>query len=69
MAVAPEHKTNDGVHELSLHEGRELLDRAARRYLGISGDEFLERWERGDYDDDPDRPEVMRLAMLIPFGR
>jgi hypothetical protein len=38
----------------------------------MSGEEFLRRWDAGDFVDrvdDPDHPEIMRLAMLIPFGR
>jgi hypothetical protein len=69
MAVVPERETNEQIEELNLQEGRTLFDRAARHYLKISGDEFLVRWECGEYDDDPDRPDVMRVAMLIPFGR
>lgn len=69
MAIEPRRRSVTGIRELTPQEGKELLDRAARRYLQISSDEFLERWESGDYDDDPDRPEVMRVAMLIPFGR
>jgi len=34
-------------------------------YLGTSGAEFLERWDAGYYDDDPDRPEVMNVAAVI----
>jgi hypothetical protein len=37
-------------------EARTLFDDIARHNLQISGDEFRERWHRGDYDDDPDRP-------------
>ena len=59
--------------EISRQEGRKLLDRQAERYLGISGDEFLKRWDAGEYGDPDDRtenpPEVTRLAMLLPFVR
>jgi hypothetical protein len=54
---------------LDQDEGRHLFDREAQRLLGISGDEFLRRWEAGEYDADPDRPEIMSLAMLIPFAQ
>lgn len=62
---------NGKVRELSREEGRQLFDRQARRYLGISGDEFLEKWDAGEYGDPDDRtknpPGVMQLAMLLPF--
>jgi hypothetical protein len=59
-----------GVGEtMSTEEARELLDRQARRYLDMSGDEFVAAWLAGNFADDPDRPEVMRVAMLLPFGR
>jgi len=55
-------------HELSREEGLALLDRQARRYLGMSGDEFVQAWRSGQFDQDPDRPEVMRVAMLLPLA-
>jgi hypothetical protein len=57
------------IKELSLEEGRKLLDKQARRYLNMSGDQFIQKWESGEFDDDPDRPEIMRLVMLIPFAK
>jgi hypothetical protein len=61
--------TNGHIRELSLEEGRKLFDEAARFYLKVSGEEFIRSWEGGEYDDDPDRPEVMNVAMLLPFAR
>lgn len=55
--------------EVSREEGMEIIDRQAWRYLGISGEEFLHRWRRGEYDVDPDQPGVMDLIMLLPFAR
>ncbi|MGH2532468.1 MAG: hypothetical protein ACRDJW_09190 [Thermomicrobiales bacterium] len=49
-----------------------MLDREARRLLDISADEFLHRWDAGEYRDLPDTDEtrrIMRVAYLIPFGR
>jgi hypothetical protein len=57
------------VRETSLEEGRALLDRAARHYLKMSGPAFVKAWEAGEFDGDPERPEVMAVAMLLPFGR
>jgi hypothetical protein len=66
-------QANGEVRELSREEGRRLFDRQARRYLGISGEEFLEKWDAGNYGDPDDRtknpPGVMQLAMLLPFVR
>ncbi len=57
------------VQEVSAEEGREIVDQAARRYLNMTGEEFIAAWNGGKFDDDPDRPEVMRVAMLLPFAR
>jgi hypothetical protein len=57
------------VQELTPEEGRALLDQAARYYLDMSAEEFLAAWDRGDFAAEPDRPEVARVAILLPFGR
>jgi len=58
----------DDVTEATRDEGVALLDRAARESLNISGDEFLARWDAGEYED-MDDPAITRVAMLIPFAR
>jgi hypothetical protein len=60
--------TDIEVRELDREAGRELLDEQARKYLGVSGAEFLRRWEAGEIDADDD-PDVMRVAMLAGFAR
>lgn len=55
--------------ELSPEEGFALFDRQARRSLQMDGHEFLRRWEAGEFADDADRPEVMRVVQLLPFAR
>jgi hypothetical protein len=62
----PHHEVE--VVEVNREEGRAMLDRAAREVLNISGDEFLSRWDAGEYEDAED-PSVTRVAMLIPFAR
>jgi hypothetical protein len=57
------------VHELNAEEGRALFDRTARRLLNISGEEFLARWDRGDYEDEQENMAITKVAMLIPFAR
>lgn len=61
------------VREATREEGRILLDREARRLLGISGEEFLANLDAGQYegiseDDDIGRG-VIQLWYLIPFAR
>ena len=63
---------NEQIQYATPDEGRRLLDDQARKLLKISGDEFLRRWDAGEYRDVADAPgqrHIMRLAMLIPFGR
>lgn len=57
------------IRELSLEAGRVFFDREVRRVLQIGGDAFLTNWEAGAYDAEPDRSDIMYLAMLIPFAR
>lgn len=55
------------IHQYTAEEAREYFDAMAKFHLNISGDEFRKRWHRGDYDDDPDRPDVMTVAMCLPM--
>lgn len=61
--------TTSSSREYTENEGREIFDKAARRHLGISGEEFLRCWDAGEFADDPDRPEVIEVAMMIPLVR
>jgi hypothetical protein len=56
------------VVEVTREEGRAMLDQAAREALNMSADEFLRKWDAGEYED-ADDPAVTRVAMLIPFAR
>lgn len=61
-----------GVHFATEREGLALFDYQARKELGISGEEFLARWDAGEYHDPADETiarRIERLAMLIPFAR
>ena len=58
---------NDAV-ELTREQGKELFDRRAWKLLGISGEDFLRRWDSGDFMNSDD-PKVSTLAVLIPFTR
>lgn len=50
-------------------EARDTFERAARRSLGMSGEEFLSRWDAGEWPDPDSVPGVMAVAMLIPLVR
>lgn len=56
------------VEEISLDEGRKLLDQAARLHLNMSGEEFMAAWDEGRFED-PDTLAVQQVAALLPFGR
>lgn len=60
---------NGRVRKMTPMQARRLFDHHARRMLGISGREFLRRWDAGEYADDPDRPGVMHVAMLRHLAR
>jgi len=48
-------------------EGVELLDRQARKYLGMSGPEFRDKFRSGELTEN-DHPEVIRVSFLIPLA-
>ena len=58
---------------LSREEGHERFDYAARETTGMSGPEFLARYDAGEIDEPGDETSedwaLRRLIMLIPFGR
>mgnify|MGYP007126066466 CR=1 FL=1 len=55
--------------ELSADEGRALFNRRCRKLLHVSGDEFLDAYDRGVAWDRWDVDKVIELSMLIPFAR
>jgi hypothetical protein len=64
-----------GVHIVtSPEEAQAIFDRRVRHELGISGDEFLRRWNAGEYGvlgELPDTTEgrrIRRLVDLISFA-
>jgi len=57
------------IRTLTRSEGFALLDRQARAELGVSGQTFIKRWKAGRYARCAARPEVIRVAMLLPLAR
>jgi hypothetical protein len=65
-------KESEGVRLLNDEEARQHFDRSARRLLGISGEEFLRRYDAGEYDrelEDRELRGVMKLRMIENFVR
>lgn len=68
----PDRDAIPGIHLTTAKEGQELFDRQSRELLGISGNEFLRRWDTGVYRPIPDTAEgrkIRRLVMMMPFAR
>ncbi|MGH9513558.1 MAG: hypothetical protein ACRD2U_15620 [Terriglobales bacterium] len=58
------------ARELSRSEAKALFNATAEMYLRVSGDEFLRRWDDGQYQDESAcTTRVMRVAALIPLVR
>ncbi|MBA2277936.1 MAG: hypothetical protein H0W06_09270 [Chloroflexia bacterium] len=71
MASSASHSTLSSSI-LSAEEGRQLFDEFARELLHMDGEEFMRRWNAGEYEDLEDIPEngeILYLSMLMPFGR
>ena len=56
-----------GVRYVTREEGVAMLDEAARKYLNMSGEEFVRRYRAGDIPD-PDRSEVIRLSFIMQYA-
>lgn len=65
-------RIEQGVRWLTPEETRARFDAEARRVMGISGEEFLRRYDAGDFTDvhdDGENIEFTGLEALIPWGR
>ena len=76
MATVPEHvdeeHEDDGIRFIDDDEARDLFDRNARRLLGISGEEFLRRYDAGKYNgplEDGEIDNVRAMIMMLDFVR
>jgi hypothetical protein len=58
----------DDPDELTVEEGHAMFNRLSQDRLGISREEFLDRLDRGEYDD-TDSEDVILLRILTPFAR
>ena len=63
---------HDGVEVLTPEQAWLSFDRQARELLGMGGEEFIRRWDAGEYDaiaDEPGHTDLVYLAMLRPVDR
>lgn len=65
MARSTSSNSKPKVRRLTPEEARRLLDRRARRQLGISGDEFLDRFRRGEIGASSEHSALAVLAELV----
>lgn len=52
--------------------GRRLFDELARKVMGMSGEEFIRRWEAGEYwgiADEEGHRHIGDLIAMIPLAR
>lgn len=59
--------TENRIDEVTPSEGRTMLDAATRFYLGISAEEFIRKYDAGEYRG-VDISEVQHLAILRHFA-
>jgi len=74
MVALPNKELADVPYVLTPEEGKAFFDEQARYVTGLSGDEFIAKWDAGEYRDrdldaTPEGRTIAFLAMLIPFGR
>lgn len=67
MPVAKKNRTH-GTKWVTRLQAKAVLDARARRVLNISGDEFIAKWNAGEFRkmDSGDCPGVIELALLAP---
>jgi len=61
-----------GILIATVEQSWELFDQEARALLGISGEEFLQKWDAGEFDQVADSDLARRLnslLMMLPFVR
>jgi hypothetical protein len=72
MMATTQEKLIGGVKIVDADEASDIFDALSRQLMNISGEEFLRRWEAGEYADVVDTPDhlhITRLALLIPLAK
>lgn len=60
-----------GVVYMDRGDSADLFDKISRKNMGISGAEFLRRWDSGEFEgvDWDDVPGLAEVATALPFAR
>ena len=58
-----------GIETLTEMEARAVFDRVARRRLNMGSDEFLRRWDAGEFREADERVGLEELLLLLPLVR
>lgn len=69
MSAALTKYSTGQLQELSKAQARRLFNQQAKHYLHMTGKEFIKKWDAGLFNGRTDSPAVIRVAMLLPFGR
>lgn len=67
-----ERDSPEGVTYLSGNEARAYFEREIQRLLGMSGEEFLRRYDAGEYEhmeETLENRKFLEASFLIHFGR
>lgn len=67
--ITDEDITVPGVHILTREEAWQIFDEQAREWLGLSGQEFLDAYDRGEFDDRAEDDRVYPMLMILPLAR
>jgi len=59
------------VVELDARAANEMFDDIARKRMGMSGEEFLRRYDAGDFNDvtEEDIPGIVDMEIVLPLVR
>lgn len=58
-------RTGDRIRQFTPEEARATFDRMAEFTMKISGDEFLKRWDAGDFSERLDEPSIDMMVRLM----
>jgi hypothetical protein len=70
--IATEDDTLPGIIYVTPAEGLRIFDEAARTWTGMSGEEFIQRWESGEFAEIPDdlaHRRYVDLILMMPLAR